>query len=230
MKPSSSSTSSTDSGDRVVMLRAVALLLESGTMTWTSIPSRSAKARRSAWSPSAPIPSSFVSKTRTLFDSRGGPCGDNSGMEAKRGLFTIGHSTHTADRFVALLRRHSVEVLCDVRRFPGSRRHPQFNADSLGTMLANAGISYEAFGEALGGRRRSVRDSRNAGWRVAAFRAYADHMESEEFRAGLERLQELARRRRAALMCAEAEWRRCHRRLIADALVVRGWRAVHIRP
>ena len=151
-------------------------------------------------------------------------------MDPALEILTIGHSTHDSGRFLELLRPHGVEVLCDVRRFPGSRRHPQFNSESLGTMLANAGISYEAFGEALGGRRRSVRDSRNAGWRVAAFRAYADHMESEEFRAGLERLQELARRRRAALMCAEAEWRRCHRRLIADALVVRGWRAVHIRP
>jgi uncharacterized protein (DUF488 family) len=145
-------------------------------------------------------------------------------------VFTIGHSTHAADRFEALLRAHKIELLADVRRYPGSRRHPQFGADSLSAALQSAGIAYTHFGDQLGGRRRSRRDSPNTGWRVAAFRAYADHMETPEFAAGLRLLESLARERRVAIMCAEGDWRRCHRRLIADALLIRGWRVVHIRP
>jgi uncharacterized protein (DUF488 family) len=145
-------------------------------------------------------------------------------------ILTIGHSTHDGERFLQLLRSHRVEALCDVRRFPGSRRHPQFNSGALERTLAAAAISYEGFGEELGGRRRPRLHSRNAGWRVAAFRAYADHMETEQFAAGLERLEAIARERRAAIACAEGDWRRCHRRLISDALAVCGWRVVHIGP
>jgi len=151
-------------------------------------------------------------------------------MEPGAEILTIGHSTHGAERFLRLLSSHRVEAVCDVRRFPGSRRHPQFNSEALSATLGAAGISYEWFGEELGGRRRSQRASRNTVWRVGAFRAYADHMRSEEFTAGIERLEGLAGRRRAAIMCAEGDWRRCHRRLISDALSVRGWRVVHIRP
>ena len=145
-------------------------------------------------------------------------------------VLTIGHSTHPVERFVGLLRRWRVGALCDVRRYPGSRRHPQFNADALAAALDHAGIGYERLGRELGGRRRPRRDSVNAGWRVAGFRGYADHMESAEFEAGMERLEALARRGRAAIMCAEGDWRRCHRRLISDALAARGWRVLHIRP
>ena len=145
-------------------------------------------------------------------------------------ILTIGHSTHGGERFLALLRGPRVGLLCDVRRYPGSRRHPQFNADALGAALERAGIGYEALGNELGGRRRPGPDSRNAGWRVPGFRAYADHMGSAEFQAGLERLEKLAHRRRTAIMCAEGAWRRCHRRLISDALAARGWRVLHIRP
>jgi uncharacterized protein (DUF488 family) len=145
-------------------------------------------------------------------------------------VFTIGHSTHSADRFAALLRAHRIELLGDVRRHPGSQRHPQFDADSLSAALPGAGIAYHGFGEQLGGRRRPRRDSPNNGWRGAAFQGYADHMQTPEFAAGLERLEGLARERRTAIMCAEGDWRRCHRRLIADALLIRGWRVVHIRP
>jgi len=150
-------------------------------------------------------------------------------MAADNELFTIGHSTHPADRFVDLLRRHNVEVLADVRRFPGSRRNPQFNVGPLRDSLAEAGISYEPFGEELGGRRRPTRPAEQSPWRVEGFRGYAEYMETPEFAAGLERLQELARRRRTAIMCAEWDWRRCHRRLISDALSRRGWRVIHIR-
>jgi uncharacterized protein (DUF488 family) len=149
---------------------------------------------------------------------------------APRRIFTVGHSTHGPEAFLELLRAHRIELLCDVRRFPGSRRHPQFNAGAIEATLRDAGIGYEQFGDDLGGRRRPRRDSPHTGWRVAAFRGYADHMDTDEFAAGLERLERLARDRRVAIMCAEGDWRRCHRRLISDALAARGWRVVHIRP
>jgi uncharacterized protein (DUF488 family) len=147
-------------------------------------------------------------------------------------LFTIGHSTHPIERFVELLRRQDVEVLCDVRRFPGSRRNPQFNVGPLRDSLADAGIQYKPFGEELGGRRKAGRVPHGpaAVWRNDAFRGYAEYMETPEFTAGLERLEQLGRERRTAVMCAEGDWHRCHRRLISDALSRRGWRVIHIRP
>lgn len=145
-------------------------------------------------------------------------------------ILTIGHSTHEAEFFVSLLRKASAEAVADVRRFPGSRRNPQFGADTLATSLSAGGIAYESLGAELGGRRRAVPAPTNAGWRVAGFRAYADHMASPEFEAGLARLEELARERRTAVMCAEGDWRRCHRRLIADALLARRWRVTHLLP
>jgi len=145
-----------------------------------------------------------------------------------REILTVGHSTHELDRFVSLLRRRRLETLADVRRYPASRRLPHFNAGPLGEALASAGIAYEGLGDELGGRRRPRARSRNEGWRVAQFQGYADHMATPEFAAGLERLEELARERRTAYMCAEGDWRRCHRRLISDALTARGWRVVHL--
>jgi uncharacterized protein (DUF488 family) len=147
-----------------------------------------------------------------------------------REIFTIGHSTHEFERFLALLRGPAVELVCDVRRYPGSRRSPHFAAQSLASALDEAGIAYAGLGEELGGRRRPRRDSPHTAWRVASFRGYADHMETEEFAAGLARLEALAAERRAAVMCAEGDWRRCHRRLISDALTARDWRVIHIRP
>jgi uncharacterized protein (DUF488 family) len=170
----------------------------------------------------------LVSSTRIEPDSRVA-ARDNQRMAAHR-IFTVGHSTRGAEAFLNLLRNQCIEILCDVRRFPGSRRHPQFNADALEARLADAGIGYEQLGEWLGGRRRPHRDSPNTQWRVAAFRGYADHMETDEFRAGMERLEGLARERRTAIMCAEGDWRRCHRRLISDALAASAWRVLHIRP
>ena len=145
-------------------------------------------------------------------------------------VFTIGHSTHPIERFIGLLRAQRIELLVDVRRFPGSRRNPQFGAEPLAASLAAEEIAYEGLGAELGGRRRARRDSPNDAWRVEAFRAYADHTASEEFRAGLARLEALASGPRTAIMCAEADWRRCHRRLVADALLARGWRVLHIGP
>jgi uncharacterized protein (DUF488 family) len=156
-------------------------------------------------------------------------CGDLRVSE-QRTIFTIGHSTHDPERFLALLRRHGVEGIADVRRFPSSRRLPHFNAGRLTEWLAGAGIGYAQFGEALGGRRRPVAETPNSGWRVDGFRGYADHMRSEEFRAALSELEALGRERRTACMCAEGVWWRCHRQLIADALAVRGWQVHHVMP
>lgn len=120
--------------------------------------------------------------------------------------------------------------MADVRRYPGSRRNPQFNVGALAASLEAAGIAYEAAGELLGGRRSPTGDPANAAWQVEAFRGYADHMQGAGFEEGLRRLEQLSRDRAVAVMCAEADWRRCHRRLIADALTAAGWRVLHIAP
>jgi uncharacterized protein (DUF488 family) len=139
----------------------------------------------------------------------------------------VGHSTHELGRFVELLRGQGIELLADVRTVPKSRRMPWFWGDALATSLPEAGIAYEHFRD-LGGFRRPQPGSPNGGWRVEAFQGYADNMESDSWRGTLDRLQALAAERRTAVMCAEAQWTRCHRRLISDALVVRGWEVLHI--
>jgi uncharacterized protein (DUF488 family) len=151
-------------------------------------------------------------------------------MSGDRILWTIGHSTHTAEVFTGLLREASIEVIADVRRFPMSRRHPQFNADALTATLQAAGIEYRHFA-ALGGRRSKRRDaSPNTAWRVAAFNAYADHAHSGEFLAALADLIALAEICRTAVMCAEALPWQCHRRVLADFLIARGWTVRDIFP
>jgi len=145
-------------------------------------------------------------------------------------ILTIGHSTHGADEYLALLRRHDIEAVADVRRWPSSRRLPHFNSGSLAEELPRAGIEYVQLAEALGGRRKPLPDTRNTGWRVAGFRGYADHMATPEFRSALGELERLAHGRRTAFMCAEGPWWRCHRQLIADALVARGWAVRHVMP
>lgn len=142
-------------------------------------------------------------------------------------ILTVGHSTRTAREFTELLHAHDIEGLADVRRFPGSRRHPHFSRDALETSLTTESIAYRHLPE-LGGRRTSRPDSANTGWQVAAFRAYADYMASDDFARGLDALLAFASGRRVAVMCAEAQWWRCHRRLIADALVARGIEVRHI--
>jgi uncharacterized protein (DUF488 family) len=142
-------------------------------------------------------------------------------------IWTIGHSTHTLNQFLALIEKYEVQAVADVRRFPGSRRHPQFGQDAFNDALVTRGIVYRWI-PALGGRRRPRSDSPNTAWRNASFRGYADHMESDEFAEGLNELLELAGRLRTTLMCAELLWWRCHRALIADVLCVRGIEVVHI--
>jgi len=142
-------------------------------------------------------------------------------------VFTIGHSTRTEDELLALLVEAGVRSVADVRTFPSSRRYPQFNWGALARWLPEAGIGYVRLPQ-LGGRRAPIAGSPNGGWSDPGFRGYADHMSSGEFAAGLGRLEELACERPTAIMCAEAVWWRCHRRLIADALTVRGWRVEHL--
>jgi uncharacterized protein (DUF488 family) len=142
-------------------------------------------------------------------------------------ILTIGHSTHELEAFLDLLRGQSVQELADVRRYPSSRRMPWFGAAPLAAGLGAAGIDYLHLPE-LGGRRDPVPGSPNGGWRVGQFQGYADHMASDEFAAGLRDLEAVARDRRAAVMCAEAQWWRCHRRLLSDALLARGWEVVHV--
>jgi uncharacterized protein (DUF488 family) len=142
-------------------------------------------------------------------------------------IMTIGHSTRSADEFLALLRAHSVTGIADVRTVPRSRRHPHFSKESLSSFLQQHDIAYEHL-PALGGLRKPRRDSPNGGWRVEGFRGYADHMETREFRDGLEALLSFSSGKRIAVMCAEAKWWQCHRQLIADALVARGVEVRHI--
>jgi uncharacterized protein (DUF488 family) len=146
-----------------------------------------------------------------------------------RRAFTIGHSTHALDAFAALLEAKGVRRVADVRRFPGSRRHPQFGRDALADELPARGIDYTHL-EALGGRRSVVSGSPNGGWENAAFQGYADHMATAAFAAGLDELEALAEAAATAVICAEALWWQCHRRLVADALVARGWAVDHIGP
>jgi uncharacterized protein (DUF488 family) len=142
-------------------------------------------------------------------------------------VFTVGHSTLPIEQFLATLAAYGIETLADVRTVPRSRRNPQFNADTLRASLATAGIAYVPLDE-LGGLRKPRRDSPNSGWRNESFRGYADYMQTQEFAAGLERLIELASARRTAIMCAEAVPWRCHRSLVADALIVRDIAVVEI--
>jgi uncharacterized protein (DUF488 family) len=136
-------------------------------------------------------------------------------------IYTIGHSTHSAEAFTEMLVRNGVQQVVDVRRFPGSRRWPHFNQDAMREWLAAARIEYRHEPD-LGGRRKGSADSPNTFWENAAFRAFADYMATPEFEAALERLIEAARERPTAIMCSEAVPWRCHRRLIADALLARG--------
>src|SRR5947207_3571788 len=132
------------------------------------------------------------------------------------------------DEFISLLKENEINLLADVRAWPGSKRYPQFNKEALAESLSAHGMRYEHFPE-LGGRRRPRSDSKNTAWRNASFRGYADYMETEEFHKGIERLLGLAREAgRVAIMCAEAVWWRCHRSLISDYLKVRGIEVMHI--
>jgi len=148
-----------------------------------------------------------------------------------RRILTIGHSNHPFERFFELLQRHSIEQLADIRRFPGSRKHPHFNREALQEALARHGIAYRWI-EALGGRRKATTTETpdNLAWRNASFRNYADYMQTEEFQAGIQTLIQEASARPTAMMCAEGLWWQCHRRIVSDYLAAQGVTVEHIMP
>ncbi|HZH44307.1 MAG TPA: DUF488 domain-containing protein [Lysobacter sp.] len=148
-------------------------------------------------------------------------------MAAPGTLWTIGHSTRTWEAFVELLREARIEALADVRRFAGSRRHPQFAGTAMARALPEAEIEYVPMPE-LGGRRPARADSPHTAWRNASFRGYADYMDTPAYRAARVRLAGLAVARRTAVMCAEAMWWQCHRGLIADDFKAAGWTVLHL--
>jgi len=143
-----------------------------------------------------------------------------------KSIWTIGHSTHTLDEFMVMLKSFQIELVVDIRSFPGSRRYPYFNKESLAVSLPENEIEYIHLRE-LGGRRKTTIDSRNTGWRVAAFRGYADYMETDKFNNAIKELECLAAKKRVAFMCAEAVWWRCHRSLVSDYLKHQGWTVIH---
>ena len=142
-------------------------------------------------------------------------------------IFTIGHSTRSADEFLSLLQAHAVTILVDIRTVPKSRRHPHFAKDALAAFLGSHGIRYVHL-PALGGLRKPQRDSRNGAWQNDSFRGYADHMQTAEFGEGIDELLAVSQEGTVAVMCAEAKWWQCHRQLVADALTARGVEVRHI--
>jgi uncharacterized protein (DUF488 family) len=142
-------------------------------------------------------------------------------------IWTIGQSTRSADEFTAVLRAHEIDVVADVRRFPGSRRHPQFGSEALESTLRSTGMDY-AWLQRLGGRRRGESGPEQEGWRNPSFRAYAAYTWSDEFAQGLDELLLIAAGARTAIMCSELLWWRCHRALISDVLLFMGIEVIHI--
>jgi uncharacterized protein (DUF488 family) len=145
----------------------------------------------------------------------------------KIAIWTIGHSTRTLEEFVEMLHSFQIEMVADIRSFPGSRRFPHFNKESLEISLPENNIQYCQL-KALGGRRKTNPDSKNTVWRHPAFRGYADYMETDAFKEGIKTLEEIALRQRTAYMCSEAVWWRCHRSMVSDYLKVHGWKVMHI--
>lgn len=142
-------------------------------------------------------------------------------------IYTIGHSTRDINSFIDLLLQHNITVLVDVRRFPGSKKFPQFNKEDLAQSLKDRSIEYVPM-DGLGGRRKPKEDSKNTVWRNKSFQAYADYMETDEFKEAVIELKQMAQKSTTAIMCSEALWWRCHRALISDFLKVEGWYIEHI--
>jgi uncharacterized protein (DUF488 family) len=142
-------------------------------------------------------------------------------------IYTIGHSTHSIEEFINMLRSFHIQTLADIRRFPGSLKYPQFNKESLRESLERENIPYIHL-EGLGGRRKAQKDSRNDRWRNISFRGYADYMETEDFERAVTELQSIALKQPTAYMCSEAVWWRCHRALVSDYLKAKGWQVWHI--
>lgn len=150
----------------------------------------------------------------------------NENMQHKR-IWTIGHSTRDFEILLAMLKSSQIEVVADVRSYPGSRRYPHYNKEALEISLPQSNIEYIHL-KKLGGRRKVNPDSIYTAWRHPAFRAYADYMQTPAFEEGIEELTKLASERRTAYMCSEALWWRCHRSMISDKLKASGWSVLHI--
>jgi uncharacterized protein (DUF488 family) len=149
-------------------------------------------------------------------------------MQTRSGtIWTIGHSTRSGEEFLNLLFINSIELVIDIRSFPGSRRYPHFNKENLSLLLKENGIGYRHLA-GLGGRRKPAPDSANIAWRHPSFRGYADHMQTQEFQDEIAILEELALKARTAYMCSEAPWWKCHRALVSDFLKIREWHVLHI--
>ncbi|MGB8705306.1 MAG: DUF488 domain-containing protein [Gillisia sp.] len=142
-------------------------------------------------------------------------------------LYTVGHSTHSLEDFVDILQSFFIEQVVDVRRFPGSRKFPQFNKEALEKSLTENKIEYQHL-EILGGRRKTMPDSKNTSWRNDSFKGYADYMDTPEFKKGAEELSRIAQTNRIAIMCSEAVWWRCHRSMVSDYFKAKGWKVIHI--
>lgn len=142
-------------------------------------------------------------------------------------IWTIGHSNRSIEAFIDLLSSFDIELVVDVRQYPGSKKYPHFNKEHLKSFLTQTGIDYLHMAE-LGGRRKPARDSPNVSWKNDAFRAYADHMETEAFAKAIIQLELVANASRTAYMCSEAVWWSCHRSMISDKLKANGWKVMHI--
>lgn len=142
-------------------------------------------------------------------------------------IHTIGHSTHSIETFLAMLQSFEIKVVADIRKLPGSRKFPQFDRENLALTLQENGIQYLHM-EGLGGRRQVHKDSKNNRWRNASFRAYADYMETSDFRKSIQELEYIALKSATAYMCSEAVWWRCHRSMVSDYLKAKGWTVLHI--
>jgi len=142
-------------------------------------------------------------------------------------IWTIGHSTRTLEELVEMLHSFDIEIIADIRSYPGSRRYPQFNKEALEISLPENYIQYIHL-KRLGGRRKVNPGSKNIAWRHIAFRGYADYMETEDFKEGVGELENIALQKRTAYMCSEAVWWRCHRSMVSDYLKVHGWKVMHI--
>ncbi|MGN6195690.1 MAG: DUF488 domain-containing protein [Ginsengibacter sp.] len=142
-------------------------------------------------------------------------------------IWTIGHSTHSLEELIAMLHSFKIKIVADIRSFPGSRKFPQFNKENLEISLPQNHIEYIHL-KKLGGRRKANFESKNISWRHLAFRAYADYMETEDFKEGIKELEKIAIKKRTAYMCSEAVWWRCHRSMVSDYLKSKGWKVMHI--
>lgn len=147
--------------------------------------------------------------------------------EENKTIWTIGHSTRPFEEMIALLHSFRIELVIDIRSYPGSRKFPQYNKEALQVSLPESNIQYIHLAS-LGGRRKASPDSKNTSWRHLAFRGYADYMETDAFKKGIEELETIAIKQPTAYMCSEAVWRRCHRSMVSDYLKAGGWKVMHI--